>query len=76
MKQKLYKPETFVLEIKILLDTDQEAWEIMGKLKDKYGDDLGWSIYNLAIAKSKTHFKECTDHLLEFIKMKEEKIEN
>lgn len=71
MKQKIYTPETKVLEIKILLDTDKECWDLAGKLKDEFGDRLGWSMYNLAIARSKTNFPECSDHLLEFIKVKE-----
>lgn len=71
MKQKIFTPETKVLEIKILLDTEKESWDIAGKLKDEFGDRLGYSIYNLAIARSETSFPECTDHLLKFIKVKE-----
>lgn len=80
MKQKLYSPETTVLEVKILFKNDKEAWDLAFKLKDKYDIEMGYSIYALALAKknkteSSDPFKIVNDHLLQDIRMKEEKNE-
>jgi len=81
LKQKLYSPDTTVLEVKILFKNNKDAWRLAGELKDKYDIEMGYSIYALALAKknkaeTRDPFKTINDHLLEAVKMKEEKIEN